>query len=162
HMPRYSNGEQGRVVVGQIHGRNDELVRLYYEDGHMYFKNDQAGSNNNEMAFYFRNEAGQEPNIALGETFRYMISANVDTLTVKIFADGQVYTSQTSINSVWQSDSFYFKAGLYMGINENNGSGYGQVSFYDLDFGHSSGAGMDAWNAAVNGNGGSSGGSGGS
>ncbi len=151
HMPSNSSGDQGRIVVGQIHGKSDELVRLYYDNGRLYFRNDQAGSKNSELSFYFKNAKGEEPQVALGEKFSYLISAKGDTLIVSIHADGQVYTSETKINSVWSSDEFYFKAGLYLGNNESNGSGYGQVSFYGLDFGHKAGEGDDAWNAAVSG-----------
>ena len=37
--PFKDNGSPGRVVVGQIHGQDDELVRLYYEGGKVYFMN---------------------------------------------------------------------------------------------------------------------------
>src|SRR5262245_51865276 len=33
HMPVYDDGSPGRVVIGQIHGGSDELVRLYYQGG---------------------------------------------------------------------------------------------------------------------------------
>ena len=74
----------GRIVVGQIHGQDDELVRLYYEGGKVYFMNDQAGSSNKETKFTFKNDAGEQPNISLGETFSYMIDAHGKNLTVKI------------------------------------------------------------------------------
>ena len=73
-----------------------------------------------------------------------MIDAHKDKLTVKVLADGQEYVSKTSINDVWDSDTFYFKAGVYLGVNENTGSGEGQVSFYGLDFSHD-GGGMGGW-----------------
>lgn len=145
--PVKSDGTPGRLIVGQIHGLDDELVRLYYEGGKVYFMNEHAGPKNTEMEFRFKNAAGQEPNIALGEKFSYSIDARGDTLTLKILADGQVYTSSTSINSWWQSDEFYFKAGVYMGINESNGTGSGQVSFYGLDYSHTPGQGMGGWDA---------------
>lgn len=146
-IPNGSGDAAGRLMVGQIHGQDDELIRLYYEEGgHIYFMNDQAGSSNKEMKFTFKNAEGKEPNIALGEKFSYMIDAHGSKLTVKILADGQEYTSTSSINSVWQSDSFYFKAGVYLGNNETNGSGNGQTSFYGLDFSHEAGKGMEGWN----------------
>jgi hypothetical protein len=126
----------GRIIVGQIHGQDDELVRLYWENGKLYFANDQAGSNNSETKFYFVNASGQQPSVSLDERFSYTINAKGDTLEVTVFADGQIYKSVSKINSVWQSDKFYFKAGAYLGANESNGSGYGQTSFYDLNFNH--------------------------
>jgi hypothetical protein len=130
------DGMGGRIIVGQIHGQDDELVRLYWENGKLYFANDQAGSSNKETKFYFVNASGQQPNVSLDERFSYTINAKGDTLEVTVFADGQIYKSVSKINSVWQSDKFYFKAGAYLGANESNGSGYGQASFYDLDFNH--------------------------
>jgi hypothetical protein len=130
------DGMGGRIIVGQIHGQDDELVRLYWENGKLYFANDQAGSNNSETKFYFVNASGQQPSVSLDERFSYTINAKGDTLEVTVFADGQVYKSVSTINSVWQSDKFYFKAGAYLGANETNGSGYGQTSFYALNFNH--------------------------
>jgi hypothetical protein len=33
-VPTLFNGTKGRVVVGQVHGQEDELVRLYWEKAH--------------------------------------------------------------------------------------------------------------------------------
>lgn len=136
------DGGPGKIVIGQIHGQDEELVRLYYENGKVYFVNDRAGSNNDETTFALKDASGKEPNISLNEKFSYKIDAKGDALTVEVYADGQTYTSTSKINSVWQSDSFYFKAGAYLGVNEGTGSGSGQVSFYDLDFGHTKGSGL--------------------
>jgi Ca2+-binding RTX toxin-like protein len=130
------DGMGGRIIVGQIHGQDDELVRLYWENGKLYFANDHAGSSNSETKFYFVNASGQQPSVSLDERFSYTINAKGDTLEVTVFADGQVYKSVSAINSVWQSDTFYFKAGAYLGANETNGTGYGQTSFYALNFNH--------------------------
>ena len=143
--PIKDGGAPGRVVVGQIHGQNDELVRLYYEGGKVYFMNDQAGSGNKETKFTFKNDDGKQPNIALGETFSYMIEARGSKLLVKILADGDEYVSNSKINSVWKSDTFYFKAGVYLGVNENSGHGEGEASFYGSDFGHEHGDGLGGW-----------------
>jgi Ca2+-binding RTX toxin-like protein len=82
------------------------------------------------------NASGQQPDVSLDERFSYTINAKGDNLEVTVFADGQIYKSVSKINSVWQSDTFYFKAGAYLGANESNGSGYGQTSFYALSFNH--------------------------
>lgn len=136
HAPTKFSGMPGRLIVGQIHGEDKELVRLYWENGRLYFANEQAGTNNTETKFYFANAAGQQPNVSLNERFSYTISAKGSDLKVSIRADGQTYTSTTKINSVWQKDSFYFKAGTYLGVNETQGTGYGQTSFYALSFNH--------------------------
>ena len=135
-VPTRFDGTMGKVVVGQIHGQNDELVRLYWDAGKMYFANDQSGSDNAEHKFYFTNAAGQQPDVSLNEKFSYVIDAKGSSLEVTVYADGDVYKSVTPINSVWQSDILYFKAGTYLGVNETQGTGYGQTSFYDLRFNH--------------------------
>ncbi len=138
-----------RVVVGQIHGRDDELVRLYWEGNSVHFMNDRAGSGNRETMFVMKDSSGNVPSISVGEKFSYMIDARGDTLTVNVYADGKTYSSISKINSIWQSDTLYFKAGIYLGINEDSGSGAGQASFYGLDIGHVRGDGMDGLRPSV-------------
>lgn len=152
-LPSRSDGSGGRMVVGQIHGKDHELIRLYYENGTVHFVNDRAGSGNKETTFTFKNAQGEQPSIGIGEKFSYSIDARGSSMTVKIFADGKEYSSVTPINSVWQSDEFYFKAGVYLGINEGNGKGHGQASFYGLDFSHASGGGMGGWKKTMASNG---------
>ncbi|GLK61264.1 MULTISPECIES: polysaccharide lyase family 7 protein [Azotobacter] len=141
-VPQKSDGSPGRVVVGQIHGQDEELVRLYYENGKVYFVNDRAGSKNTETTFALKDANGNEPNVSLNEKFSYKIDAKSDELTVEVYADGNTYTSTSKISSVWQSDKFYFKAGAYLGVNDSSGSGSAQVSFYGLDFSHTDGGGL--------------------
>lgn len=140
-VPVYHHGVPGRLIVGQIHGEDDELIRLYYEHGTIYFANERSGPDNEELDFPLKNAAGQFPDIDLGETFSYLIDARGDTLTVEVHADGDVYSSVTPINDVWQTDIFYFKAGVYLGVNAEQGTGRGQVSFHALDFSHEPGQG---------------------
>jgi hypothetical protein len=135
-VPTRFDGSVGRIVIGQIHGQDDELVRLYWEKGSIYFVNDQAGAGNSEMTFRLTNGSGQTPTVSLDERFSYTIEAKGDSLRVSVQADGQTYSSTTRINDVWDSDTFYFKAGTYLGVNETQGTGAGQTSFYTLDFSH--------------------------
>ena len=141
-IPKRFDKEPAKVVIGQIHGKNDELVRLYFKDNSICFANDKAGPKNQGMYFFPTNDEGKTPNIALGEKFSYKIDARGDKLTVVVYADGDVYTSVTKINSVWQSDKFYFKAGMYLGVNEKSGSGQGVADFFGLDFSHKPGEGL--------------------
>ena len=126
----------GRVVVGQIHGPDDELVRLYWEGDTMYFMNDKAGPGNSELRFDLKNAAGQKPNVSLDEVFSYKIDAHGDTLFVDVFADGQHYSTSTKINAFWNDKSLYFKAGMYVQVNETMGTGFGQATFHDLVVSH--------------------------
>ncbi|WP_457093835.1 polysaccharide lyase family 7 protein [Microvirga sp. P5_D2] len=130
------SGVAGRIVVGQIHGLDNELVRLYWENNKIYFVNGQAGATNTATTFYLTNANGEQPNVSINESFSYTIHAKGDDLLVRVEADGQTYTSLTRINDVWDSDVFYFKAGTYLGVNETQGTGWGQTSFYNLTFNH--------------------------
>ncbi|MFC1455751.1 polysaccharide lyase family 7 protein [Microvirga arabica] len=134
--PTLFNGTKGRVVIGQVHGQNDELVRLYWEKGTLYFVNDIAAATGRETKFALINKAGSKPNVSLNEKFTYSIDVKADRVKVTVSADGQTYTALDKINQAWRSDAFYFKAGAYLGVNETQGTGYGQVSFYDLKFSH--------------------------
>jgi Ca2+-binding RTX toxin-like protein len=134
--PTTHDGDPGRVIFAQIHGQDEELVRFYWEGNQVYFKNDQAGPGNDELRFDLLNGKGERPDISLNERFSFSIDAEGSDLVIKVWADGDLYTSATKINSVWKSDEFYFKAGTYLGTNETSGEGYGQTSYYDLQFTH--------------------------
>jgi hypothetical protein len=138
--PTLFSGKVGRVVIGQVHGQDKELVRLYWESNTIYFKNDQAGGGNKELRFDLKDAAGRKSNVSLDERFSYSIKAKGDFLEVVVRADGTVYKSQTRINDVWDADKFYFKAGVYLGVNETQGTGHGQTSFYALTYKHSFGS----------------------
>lgn len=149
---------EARVIVGQIHGQNDELMRLYYDEGgDLYYANERTGDDGAERKFFFENADGVRPNVSLGEEFSYIVDVSDGQLIVEIFADGQVYSAvptngidPTEISSDWDGDTFYFKAGLYQGVSgidghTREGSGVAEARFYDLDFSHTPGEGRDAW-----------------
>jgi hypothetical protein len=146
-VPTRGDGRPGRLIVGQIHGEDEELVRLYYEDGSVHFVNDRAGPDNEETAFALENARGEQPAIALDERFSYLIEARGNVLAVEVRADGDIYRSVTRISDVWQSDRFYFKAGVYLGVNEETGAGAGRVTFHALDVSHTPGGGRGGLSA---------------
>jgi hypothetical protein len=100
HAPIKFNGKPGRIVVGQVHGRNNELVRLNWDNGNLYFDNDHTGPTNSETKFYFKSAAGNQSHVALNKRFSYTISAKADQLVVTIKANGQTYKSISKFNSV--------------------------------------------------------------
>jgi Ca2+-binding RTX toxin-like protein len=135
--PRHVDGTYGKVVVGQVHGGDGQLVRLAWEDGTLFFANDITSNGTKDVRIELLNAQGQQPSVSLNETFTYHIDVSADRLVVSVVADGQVYSSSSSINDAWNDNSFYFKAGAYLGVNENNGSGSGQVSIFAVDATHS-------------------------
>ncbi|WP_260924688.1 polysaccharide lyase family 7 protein [Novosphingobium sp. 9] len=141
--PTLKNGQAGKMVVAQIHGASDELIRLYWDNGTVYYKNDLAGAKNTELRYDFTDADGNRPSVSIGEKFSYVITAKGDHMTVGVYADGTLYTSSIDVNKVWQSDTLYFKAGVYLGVNETQGTGDGVVSYYGLDFGHTAGSGLN-------------------
>jgi Ca2+-binding RTX toxin-like protein len=136
--PTLFNGDSGRIVIGQIHGKEEELLKIYWDKGTVYIYDDHGGPNNAMQRFYLRDADGNTPQISLNERFTYTIDAHGDELIVRVYADGRVYTSASPISDIWQDDTFYFKAGIYLGVNETQGTGAGQVSFYDLSYNHNS------------------------
>ena len=128
------SGVAGRIVVGQIHGVDNELVRLYWENGQIYFVNGQAGATNVATTFYLTNASGERPNVSINESFSYTIQAKGDDLLVRVVADGQIYTSLSRINDICDTDAFYLKAGTYLGVNETKSTGSGETFFLDHNF----------------------------
>lgn len=145
--PKDKRGKPGKIVIGQIHGEDDELVRLYWDREKVYFKNDRSKEDNKEHRFRLRDKNGRSPKVSLGEIFSYKIDARGDRLEVMVHADGQEYGSVTKINPVWQSDTLYFKAGAYLGVNASQkATGAAKVLFYGLDAGHAPGEGIKGLN----------------
>lgn len=139
--PAQSDGTYGKIVVGQIHGGDGQLVRLAWEDGTLFFANDITSNGQKDVHIELLNAAGKQPDVGLNETFSYTIDVSDNTLTVSVRADGQVYSSSSQINDAWSDNAFYFKAGAYLGVNENGGQGVGQVSLFALDVDHSGSGG---------------------
>ncbi len=135
-VPTLFNGAKGRIIVGQVHGKDDELARLYWDKGTLYFENDIAGSTGKETKFVLTDSTGAKPNVSLNEKFTYTIDVTSSRVNVTVHADGKTYKATDTIHQAWKSDAFCFKAGTYLGVNETQGTGYGQTSFHALKFSH--------------------------
>src|SRR5262249_40935997 len=94
-------GRPRKEVNGPVHGASNELVRLYWDNNTVYFKNDISGSDGLQHQFFLTNSAGQTPVIALGDVFSYKIDAHGSALKVDVYYGGQDFSSTTTINSVW-------------------------------------------------------------
>jgi len=152
----------GRVIVGQIHGDDNEPCRIYYRllpghtKGSVYFAHEQSkywGSNKKEYWHELigsRDSDAEEPEngIALGEVWSYTIDVQDESMTVSIYDSVKnEIASKTISSSLTGSDNFdatyanidnylYFKAGVY---NQNNGgeaNDYVQATFFELSNTH--------------------------
>lgn len=150
-----SDSRVGRVIVGQIHAKDDEPVRLYYRKlpgnsrGSVYAAHEISGGDD----IYFeilgsRSNSASDPaaGFALDEIWSYEILAVGNQLTVTIRSgdlEGPVLGRaevDMGLSGYDVADDFmYFKAGAY---NQNNtsdgglGEDYAQVTFYALEASH--------------------------
>ncbi|MGR3592366.1 MAG: polysaccharide lyase family 7 protein [Limimaricola soesokkakensis] len=155
-------GKVGRVIIGQIHAKDDEPIRLYYRKlpgnkfGSIYFAHEAVGEDDVyvEMIGSRGNHAeNPDDGIALDETFAYEIAVRGEErdgvvhpmLHVAITRDdgsrveAEPYDMSESGYSV-ADDFMYFKAGAY---SQNNTSDrpdrdFDQVTFFELDVEHGS------------------------
>ena len=138
----------GRVIIGQIHGSDDEPVRIYYRKlpgnskGSIYFAHEQRGGSDTwyELIGSRANSASDPADgIALGERFSYEINVTGLTLTVTIKRTGKADVVRTIImDSAYNNDWMYFKAGVYNQNNTGLESDYVQATFYKLNVTHDS------------------------
>lgn len=157
-----SDGQVGRVIIGQIHANDDEPIRLYYRKlpgnskGSIYYAHelrdlpntsssdvlvDMIGSNG-------RSASDPADGIALDERFSYIIDVVNDDLTVTISRDGKddiVSTYDMSASRYYGASSLlvddeeqymYFKAGVYNQNNTGLDHDYVQATFYEIKNAH--------------------------
>ncbi len=136
----------GRVIVGQIHGEDDEPIRLYYRKlpgnskGSIYFASERwQGSDRYFELIGSRSSSASNPTdgIALGERWSYEIEMRGRDLTVTIFREnGQTVTETVQIDSEYSGDWMYFKAGAYNQNNTGDADDFVKVTFFDLRVSH--------------------------
>ena len=135
-VPTKFDGSAAKVVIGQIHGGDHQLVRLYWENGSIYWVNGRNEAQTKDVTYLFKDAQGNTPKISLNETFVYTMDVKGHDLRLTLTADGITYTSSITIGPGWDDNQFYFKAGLYLGTNEETSRGEGQVSIYGVDVRH--------------------------
>lgn len=142
-------GQVGRVIVGQIHARKDEPIRLYYRKlpqntrGSIYAAHEISKGDD-----IFYEILGSKKNsisdpidgIPLDEKFSYDIIAKGNNLKVVIKQDGKVL-GETLIDMSQSGydvsdDYMYFKAGVYNQNNSGHKKDYVQATFYALSNKH--------------------------
>jgi len=144
----YSGSDEfmlGRVIVGQIHGSENEPFKIFYRKlpgnskGSIYFNYEDddielyyefIGSRDNDAA-------DPEDGIALGEKWAYEVDVQGRDMTVTVTRENGDFISRTiTWDDQYDNDWFYFKAGNY---NQNNGGEDGdhaKVSIFHLDVTH--------------------------
>jgi hypothetical protein len=136
-LPVVGSGK-GRVVIGQIHGPDDELCRLYYDNGQLYFYDDKSGPSQKELQYVLKSSSGASTNIPLNAPFEYSIVVANNALVVSAKYNGVTYSAADPISSFWPGKALYFKAGVYVQVGKpgsgagTTGTGQGKVSFYKL------------------------------
>lgn len=133
-------GKRGRVVIGQIHGDDSEVVRLYYHKapeaptGRIYAGLDSADNVNSWSPDIIGTAQG---GIALGEIFDYEIRLAATTLTVTVVPpSGPAAVYVKDIDPAYAGENLYFKAGVYNQNNTGEASDYVQATFLALTHTH--------------------------
>ncbi len=139
----------GRTIIGQIHARNDEPIRLYYRKlpgnthGSIYACHEIRDGDDITFDIIGSIEDNQ-PNPAngflLGEIFTYEIVARGNFIDVFITQNG-VVVGQTTIDQTDSGyniagDYMYFKAGNYHVNNTADVDEFAEVTLYELENSH--------------------------
>jgi hypothetical protein len=148
-LPATDKATPGRIVIGQIHGPDDELCRLYYEEGALYFVDDKASdkrrnakSKYKETAFELKSSSGRSTSIPLNSSFSYEIKVADGKLTVATQHEGEAYSATEVISDFWPGQPLYFKAGVYVQVGKSGtkartiGTGQAKVTFLSLTVQH--------------------------
>jgi hypothetical protein len=140
-------GQVGRFIIGQIHDKDDEPIRLYYrklpdqEKGTVYFAHENTRLGSDEFFPLVGGMNGiSDDGIALGEVFSYQIKVVGNTMTVTVMREGK----PDAVQVVDMSESgydvggryMYFKAGVYNQNNSGDPDDYVQATFYKLEKSH--------------------------
>ncbi len=154
------DGQIGRVIIGQIHAKDDEPIRLYYRKlpqnkfGSIYYAHEPA-TGKEQWIEVIGGRDNRLPNpddgIALDEVFTYEIEVTgepegdviIPMLHVKIIRDdgteviAEPFDMRDSGFSV-EDDFMFFKAGAYSGNNSSPApeTDFDRVIFYALEATH--------------------------
>lgn len=141
-----SNGQVGRIIIGQIHAKSDEPIRLYYrklpanQRGVIYADHEISGGADIRFDIIgdsSNSAANPVDGFLLDERFTYEIIANGNMLTVNIFNETGNIVGFTDIDMSASGydvldDFMYFKAGNYHVNNTADPAEFSQVTIYEL------------------------------
>ena len=145
-----ADNQVGRVIIGQIHAKNDEPIRLYYRKlpgnthGSIYAAHENTDGSDDIYFEMIGTRSKSAPNpangIRLDEKFSYKIDAQGNFLYVTITKQG-VVLAQTTIDMTdsgydVSNDYMYFKAGVYNQNKSGDPDDYVQATFYRLKATH--------------------------
>ncbi len=117
-----TNPPSGKIIFGQIHGTaSDEIVKLQWDNGTVRASFE---TNYGATAFYKTNGTWN-----LGDTLSYSIQQSNHLVTVTV--NGASVSNV--LNSSWDVDTYYFKAGNYCSDNSTNTDTVSVVAFYGLN-----------------------------
>jgi len=139
----------GRVVIGQIHAKNDEPLKIYYRKlpynnlGSIYIAH-EINNGDDEYYNFIGNKKSNIDNpfdgIALGEVFSYNVKVAGDDMWVTLIREGkkdiEIHVDMSESNYNQLGEYMYFKAGLYHLNNTGAKKDYAQVTFYELNAAH--------------------------
>jgi hypothetical protein len=135
----------GRVIVGQIHAKDDEPARIYYRKlpnntkGSIYLAHEPRGGDDQYYEFVgsrSSNAKDPEDGVALNEKFSYIIDVKGNILTVTLSREGKddithiVDMQDSGYNK--RDQYMYFKAGVYNQNSTGLAEDYTQATFYRL------------------------------
>jgi poly(beta-D-mannuronate) lyase len=141
--------EVGVVVIGQIHAKHDEPIKIFYRKmpghnrGAVYVSHEPVDSEDdfyNLLGDYANTKTDPMDGIALDETFSYDIITKGAELRTIIRQDGKVLASVTidqSKSGYGEADDYmYFKAGVYNQNSSGDPDDYVKATFYELEASH--------------------------
>lgn len=145
-----SRNEVGRVIIGQIHAKDDEPIRLYYRKlpenthGSIYAAHERINEPDDVYYEMIGTRSRSAPNpdngFELNEKFSYKIDAQGNFLYVTISQDG-IVRAETTIDMTGSGydvadEYMYFKAGVYNQNKTGDADDYVQATFYRLKATH--------------------------
>lgn len=143
-LPILTAGTRLAVVVGQIHGPDDEPCRLYYVYdraqgvGRLTFADDQPISGD-ETWFSLLDADGKEAAIPLGAPFTYIIEMDAVMIRVTAWHNDRKYQALSPLSAFWRGKKCYNKAGVYNAVGgkdsgaTNRGTGQAVVRFRGIN-----------------------------
>jgi len=143
------NNQVGRLIIGQIHGRNDEPLRLYYRKlpgnthGSIYACHEIRDGDDitfNIIGSIDDDQPNPTNGFLLGEIFTYEITARGNFIDVTIIQNGEV-VGETTVDQSQSgydigAEYMYFKAGVYHVNNTADPSEFAEATIYELENSH--------------------------